>query len=95
MAHELGVAVETGQKNRNSNPPALCFFWGGRPGTEHYAPAGFPELSARIMPSIAGYGEPLGEIRTVQRWTEVGIAVLDPSVDWPAGNAAASTAIIH
>jgi hypothetical protein len=23
MAHELGVAVETGQKNRNSNPPAL------------------------------------------------------------------------
>jgi hypothetical protein len=47
------------------------------------------------MPSIAGYGEPLGEIRTVQRWTEVGIAVLDPSVDWPPGNAAASTAIIH
>ena len=27
MAHELGVAVETGQENKNSNPPALWFFW--------------------------------------------------------------------
>jgi hypothetical protein len=26
MAHELGVAVETGQENKNSNPPALWFF---------------------------------------------------------------------